>query len=128
VEQACSQTTSIDPKIHEEAAIKTGTLTSWLRNKNHTREGEEVKEEETVSPERTASKVEMVTSPSPPRVVSPLIAAPACVLGPLPLCEHANTISTAIAYCHRTTSKMRGSSPKVISGIINEMRIRKHNT
>jgi hypothetical protein len=34
--------------------------------------------------------------------------------------------STAEQPCDRTTSKMRGSSPKIISGILNEARIRKH--
>jgi hypothetical protein len=30
--------------------------------------------------------------------------------------------------CNRTTSEMRGLSPKIISGILDEARIHKHNT
>jgi hypothetical protein len=31
-------------------------------------------------------------------------------------------------WCDRTTSEMRQSSPKIISGILDEARMRKHNT
>jgi hypothetical protein len=74
------ETRSIDLKIHQEVMIRTRTWTSWHRKKEHTREVEEGKEEEAVLPERTASEVEIVTSPSPPYVVVTVV--PMHILAP----------------------------------------------